>query len=709
LAAAQKAELVVQRGHIDHLEIAVFSVDGHLVVTGGGRKSVKLWDVKTGKLLRSFNASADLADYDEFFEPRYSIAISQDNRFLAVWFGTEDDMIVWRIADGKVVRRLNIGSDLDHVLAFTAKSDILADLSSPQPGERQRGLILWNVFTGKRVKALNTQNYVGLFPAGRRLSATISETSDSIELRDLPTGKVVFSHQSSNVLRDGLSLTSRITDPMVVSADGSRVALIFGDGTIEVFNVASGAIVVTLPALPALPVNCDLTSDGRRLVCLFEDESLRTWEDANGPSYRLLTPPTPGFEPGQAEPDPTVVEERILQTLKISPDDSTAVVGAPYEMPKFVDLADPAKAREPKSASREILALHLNRDQQSLVFAFGNSISKWDLSGARTTEISETPFSVGDSYEPAFSYSPDGRYLFTHNAVTDKAVTEIWDVSAARRLPVILPLCEVVFSPDGGVAASLTVVKEPNAKFTLSLWDLRSDSLLWSRDIAVGDPARLSSDLMFTNAGGLYLGTTEIDLVDGKPRSTANVVGPDQIYMTGDGDKRPTGNSVVKLGDYTDFGMGVCATRFVAIATNRSFDRPVCDVAFTDDDKLIMGRTEQGEIKILNNNGGDVITMIPLGESDWVVTTPDGRFDTNMELDRIDGLHWVMSNDPLTPKPLEIFMRQYYEPDLLRRTLDCTRLGTCSKEFKTLPSISNLNRAQPALREPLARSPLQNR
>jgi hypothetical protein len=68
-----------------------------------------------------------------------------------------------------------------------------------------------------------------------------------------------------------------------------------------------------------------------------------------------------------------------------------------------------------------------------------------------------------------------------------------------------------------------------------------------------------------------------------------------------------------------------------------------------------------------------------------------------------------MSNDPLTPKPLEIFMRQYYEPDLLRRTLDCTRLGTCSKEFKTLPSISNLNRAQPALGAPLARSPLQNR
>ena len=33
-------------------------------------------------------------------------------------------------------------------------------------------------------------------------------------------------------------------------------------------------------------------------------------------------------------------------------------------------------------------------------------------------------------------------------------------------------------------------------------------------------------------------------------------------------------------------------------------------------------------------------------------------------------LHWVMPDDPLTPLPIEIFMRDYYEPRLLSRILN---------------------------------------
>jgi hypothetical protein len=50
-----------------------------------------------------------------------------------------------------------------------------------------------------------------------------------------------------------------------------------------------------------------------------------------------------------------------------------------------------------------------------------------------------------------------------------------------------------------------------------------------------------------------------------------------------------------------------------------------------------------------------------------------------------------MPDDPLTPLPLEIYMRDYYQPRLLQRVL-------AGKEFKPVRDISRLNRAQPAVK-----------
>jgi hypothetical protein len=57
-----------------------------------------------------------------------------------------------------------------------------------------------------------------------------------------------------------------------------------------------------------------------------------------------------------------------------------------------------------------------------------------------------------------------------------------------------------------------------------------------------------------------------------------------------------------------------------------------------------------------------------LNDDNWVVVTPDGRFDTN-NLDESKGLHWIMPDAPLRAFPLEIFMRDYYEPRLVSRVL----------------------------------------
>jgi len=128
----------------------------------------------------------------------------------------------------------------------------------------------------------------------------------------------------------------------------------------------------------------------------------------------------------------------------------------------------------------------------------------------------------------------------------------------------------------------------------------------------------------------------------------------------------------------------------------------ISSVAFAPNGKMLASGSYDSKIKIWDTSTGkELATLIALDETDWVINTPDGRFDTDKNLDKIEGLVWTLPDQPLVPKTLDIFMRQYYEPNLLQRVLKCNEdkkpdgTNSCDKEFKPLPSIVEINRVQP--------------
>src|SRR3974377_2061006 len=91
-------------------------------------------------------------------------------------------------------------------------------------------------------------------------------------------------------------------------------------------------------------------------------------------------------------------------------------------------------------------------------------------------------------------------------------------------------------------------------------------------------------------------------------------------------------------------------------------------------------------------------------EGGWIVVDPDGRFDTN-DLETIRGLHWIMREEPLRGLPVEIFMRDYYEPKLVPRLWNseattASHPDACEKEFKKVRPLAELDRTQPFVDEP---------
>jgi hypothetical protein len=112
------------------------------------------------------------------------------------------------------------------------------------------------------------------------------------------------------------------------------------------------------------------------------------------------------------------------------------------------------------------------------------------------------------------------------------------------------------------------------------------------------------------------------------------------------------------------------------------------------DGQFAVKSLETGKLGVFNLNNQEIASLISFNENEWAIVAPDGRFDTN-KLENPTGLHWVFPDAPLKPLSFEIFMRDYYEPQLLPRLLNCNAQNNCPQEFVQIPQLAELNRNQP--------------
>jgi WD40 repeat protein/uncharacterized caspase-like protein len=123
-------------------------------------------------------------------------------------------------------------------------------------------------------------------------------------------------------------------------------------------------------------------------------------------------------------------------------------------------------------------------------------------------------------------------------------------------------------------------------------------------------------------------------------------------------------------------------------------------IDFMRDGRFVLTSSSDSALRVWDSKSGkELCRLVSSPGEDWVVIAPDGRFDAN-NLDETKGLHWVTPDAPFSTLPLEIFMRDYYEPQLLGRLLKChtDSANPCSREFKPVRDLSKLNRVQPEVR-----------
>ncbi|NCR78281.1 MAG: protein kinase [Microcystis aeruginosa K13-06] len=252
-------------GHSDWVKSVAYSPDGRYLASGSDDKTIKIWEVATGKELRTLTGHSSGV---------LSVVYSPDGRYLAS--GSADKTIkIWEVAKGKELRTLTGHSDRVRSVVYSPYGRYLAS------GSWDKTIKVWEVVTGTELRTL--AGYSGWVwsvvysPYGRYLAS--GSWDNTIKIWEVATGtelRTLTGHSGS-------------IWSVAYSPDGRYLASGGDDDTIKIWEVATGKQLRTLTGHSDWVKSVAYSPDGRYLASGSGDKTIKIWEVATGKELRTLT------------------------------------------------------------------------------------------------------------------------------------------------------------------------------------------------------------------------------------------------------------------------------------------------------------------------------------------------------------------------------------------------------------------------------------
>lgn len=703
----EAANVHTQLGHTGEVFDVAFSPDGKFAISGGFDKTLKLWEVATGRELRSFTGHTGQVNFVAF-SPDGKLALSGGGDI----FKTE--LKLWEVATGRELRSFDddsvapsrfIHAAIPNSVAFSPDGKFALYGGSGLPDPDGPGIVpgsqlkLWDVATGRKLRNFvghaGDVNSVAISPDGKfALSGGGNVLSPELKLWDVATGRelrsfvghagtvasVAFSPDGKFALSRGSELklwdvaTGRELRSLAIRGGSSwalsrdhRFAIVGGGdylntrGELTVWDIATGRQLRSFAGHAGNVYSVAFSPDDQFVLSASADHTLKLWDPSTGRELRSFTGHTYG-----------------VNLAAFSPDGQFALSANVDNRLDLWELATGRRLRSLVGHNGAVLSVAFSRDGK---FALSGSddyaLKLWDVASGRELRT----FGGHDDPVGSIAISPDGRFALSGSGnvlrlkLKLSSTLKLWDVATGRELRAFAgemgDVYSVAISPDGRFGLSGSY----DAK--VRLWELASGRELRSFAGHNGGvySVAFSPDGRFALSGSTDKTMKLWELTSGRElRSFAGhtsfvnsvAFSPDgQFALSGSWDKTmklwelATGRELRSFAGHSDF---------------------VHSATFSPNGQKILSASRDGTVRLWDPaTSQELATMLASKHGEHLAITPEGFFtasqrDTDM-LAIVRGLEITSIGQ---------VYQSLFNPDLVRETLAGDRSGEVARAAKVI-------------------------
>ena len=486
--AATGAKVVSLKGHpgsSPHMYgvwSASFSPDGSRIVTGSNDATAKVWDARTGALVSTLKGHASQIHSASFSPDGSRIVTSSADRTAKVWdartgalvltleghtnfvhsasFSPDGSRIVTGSFDGTAkVWDAQIAAEFQTLKGETrgvVSASFIRDGSRLVTGSFDGSAKVWDAGTGADVFSLkgHAQRLISASPGpdGSRI-VTASAADNTAKVWDATTGAEILtfkgkvnqfispiSPDGSRVVTGGWEMTEVPGTP-----SGVRFSTNTAYKTAKVWDVNTGAAVLSLEGHGDLVKSASFSPDGSRVVTASHDGTAKVWDARTGAVVRTLK--------GHNGP---------VFSASFSPDGLRVVAGGADATARVWDATTGSQVFLLKGHTFAVLSASFSPDGSRIVTGSQDSTAKvWDArSGAEVLTLK-----MGQGVTAlSVSFSPDGARIAT---LAMGAGVKFWDNSPIIAKPSV-PLLAAARRPSAAATGAPAVRPPAPAKKTRS-------------------------------------------------------------------------------------------------------------------------------------------------------------------------------------------------------------------------------------------------